>query len=116
MFAAIAVIVSSIGTGIAKIVADRLLFFLAIKLLATTLFIVVLPIILNNVIHDLMQVAIDSLNGLSVDSISGYGSMSFTGFLGFLVDCFKIPEVLSIVVGALQLHLTFKMIPFSPIK
>ena len=80
------------------------------------MFIVVLPIILNNVLHDFLQMAISSINGVDVTNISGYGSMSFTGFLGYLIDCFRIPEVLAVVIGAFQLHITFKMIPFSPIK
>ncbi len=43
--------------------------------------------------------------------------MTFSGFMGgWLIDCFKIPEAFSITLGALQLHLVLKMIPFSPVK
>lgn len=114
MFAAIAVILSTISSGFIKVVADRVLLFLAIKALLTFLCIIVFPIVLNNVIHHFLQIAIDSLNSVSVSGLDG--SMTFSGFLGWLIQCFKFPEVLSIIVSAMQMHLMFKMIPFSPIK
>ena len=108
-----AAIVAFFTSGIAKLLIERLLFFLALKALIIAVCTILLPIILNNLLGDLLQTAIDYMNNISISSV---GNQSFSGFLGWLIDCFKIPQVLSITVSAFQMHITLKMIPFSPIK
>jgi hypothetical protein len=99
----------------AKVLLDRLLMFLAIKALLTALFIVVIPIILNNAIHDFMQIVFNTMNQYA-DTSGLDGAMSFTGLLGWFVVKFRIPECVSMIVSALQLNLILRLIPFSPVR
>jgi len=113
MFPAIA----SLGFGaIIKLLADRLLFFLALKFLLTSLFIIAVPIVLNNLMYEFMDTGLTYLNthAQGVDAFSG--ALQTVGLMAWLCECFKIPEAISILVSALQLHLILKCIPFSPIK
>jgi TM2 domain-containing membrane protein YozV len=105
-------IVGLIGTGIAKFIVDKILMFLAFKLILTTLFVIVLPIVLNNLIYDLMEIGTNMLLA-NASTPEGYnGAMQFTGMMAWLVDCFNLPECLSILVGAIQLRLVLSNIPF----
>jgi len=105
----------SIGAVI-KLLADRLLLFFALKALLTTLFIIAVPIVLNNLAHDFMNTAMTYLDSKAngIDAFSG--AYQAVGFMAWLMECFRIPECISVLVGALQLHLVLKMIPFSPVK
>lgn len=104
-----------LGSATAKLLLDRLFLFLAIKALLTALFIIVLPIVLNNLVADMIQEAMVFVGSQPLDGSWG-GVSEFTGLLGWLVDCLCLPEVLSITISALQLHLCLKLIPFSPVK
>lgn len=114
MLALIAGIVVTVGSGFARLIAGRVLMFIAIKALITAIMFIAVPLILNNVITGLMQSAIDSMQALNYSGLDG--GMSFAGFTGWLLDCFNVPEVFAILVGALQLRLTIKMIPFNPLR
>lgn len=109
--------VASLGAvALGRWFLEKALMFLALKALLTALFIIVLPIVLNNLIHEFMQISIDHLNA-NANGINAYsGMLSATGFLAWLFECFKIPECIAVLVSALQLHLVLKMIPFSPVK
>ncbi len=114
MTALLAIVGSSICTGLLKALSDRILFYLAIKALLIAICTVLIPIVVNNIISGYLQDAIDAMAALNTSGLNG--SMSFSGWVGYLLDCFNIPECLSIIVGAIQLHITLKLIPFSPIK
>lgn len=102
--------------AIAKLIMDRVLFFLAIKALLTVLFITVVPIIFNNLIYEFMDIGMDYVN-LHAGNVNGYETiLDATGFLAWFCECVKLPECVSIMVSALQLHIILKMIPFSPVK
>ena len=116
MAALFAAIVGFLGSTFAKILADRFLAFVALKALLIFLFIVVTPIILNNVIHDLLQISMNMMNTSAASGASMDGAMNFTGFLGWLCVCFKIPECMAVFISAIQLNLTLKLIPFSPVR
>lgn len=104
-----------IGSSVAKMLADRVLFFLALKALLLGLFLVVMPIVLNNIIGSLMGEALAYFQSKPVDGSWG-GIQQFTGLFGWLVDCFQIPAAFSVFVSALQLRVLLRMIPFSPVK
>jgi len=113
MFPAIA----SLGFGaVIKMLADRVLFFLALKFLLTTLFIVAVPIVLNNLIYGFMDTGMTYLDSHAQGINAFSGALQTVGLMAWLCECFKIPEAISILVSALQLHLVLKIIPFSPIK
>ena len=109
--------IASLSFGaVIKLLADRILFFLALKFLLTSLFIIAVPIVLNNLMYDFMDTAMTYLNTHAQGVNAFSGALQTVGLMAWLCECFKIPEAISILVSALQLHLILKIIPFSPIK
>lgn len=89
--------------------------FTSIKTFWLTIITVTLPVILNNFIADYMTDMMTFLNTMGLDA-EWSNVAEYTGLLGWLIDCFQIPEVLSILLAAYSMHLMLKMIPFSPVK
>jgi len=100
-----------IGSIIARIFTDKVVSAIAWKVILTGLFVIILPIILNNFLYDIMEIATNYANQ-SGSSTTFSGAMTFTGFLAWLVDCFQLAQCLSLYVGALLLRLALNMIPF----
>jgi hypothetical protein len=105
-------LLATVGT---KIIAALVNFFTQAKVFWLSLLTVLIPVLINNVIGGFIQEALDIMQTLGVDAEWG-NVAEFTGFLGWLVDCFQIPEFMAIVLAAVSLHLVLKMIPFSPVK
>jgi len=108
-------IISFLGSAVAKVFADKIIGWLALKALLSALFILVVPIILNNVMYDVMQIVFNFSTSKSGDIQSLNGAMSFSGFMGWLLDVFQVPAAFSVIIGALALRVTLKMIPFVKI-
>ncbi len=100
-----------LGEIIAKIFTDKVISAIAWKIILTALFVVILPIVLNNFLYDIMEIATNYAN-TSGSSTTFSGAMSFTGFLAWLVDCFQLSQCLSLYVGGLLLRLALNMVPF----
>ncbi|MBE0501678.1 MAG: hypothetical protein IBX47_09570 [Desulfuromonadales bacterium] len=111
----IAVLISFLSSSLAKLLVDRLLFFLAFKALVLTAFVIVVPLVVNNILHDLLEMTMSKLNEATYNSGLN-GAMQFSEFMGWLVYCFKIPECLAVIISGLQMRLTLRLIPFSPFK
>lgn len=105
-------ILTYLGSSLASIFADKILGWIALKAILVFLFITIVPLLLNNFLYSIIQIMMDFANGQSAGANAFNGGMSFTGFLAWLLQCFKIPEVLSVFVSALVLRLTLSMIPF----
>lgn len=105
-------VVAAISWLFGKIVADNVLRFIAMKLLVGTIFLVIVPILLNNVLYDFLEIVLQvaSENSPAAGSVDGH--MVFSGFAAWLVTGFKIPECVSVIGGALLMRLTLSMIPF----
>lgn len=112
----VAPILGWLATAFGKKVLTSVAFFLALKLLLSTLFIIVLPIVLNNVIFGMMETATSYLSTHAPDSTVYNGLHQMSGIGAWLLDCLKVPDALAYLVACLQLHLILKMIPFSPVK
>lgn len=103
--------VNIIGWVVAKLFSDNVLKFVAGKAMLTFLFVVVLPIVLNNFIYDLLQMFMQfTVN--SVDSGNYDGTIQLTGFASWLCNCFRVSECISVIVGALCLRAVLNYIPF----
>ena len=108
-------IVSAFVWLFGRIAADSLLRWIALKGLLTLLFVVVLPIIFNNIIYDLIGIFMDTATtalGNSGATATLDGTMNFDGFAGWLITCFRVPECISVICGALSLRFCLSMIPF----
>ena len=110
-----AALISFIGSFAARIFADKVLGWIAIKTVLSTLFIVIVPILLNNIMYDIMEIVFNFASSKTGEVQSLNGAMSFSGFMGWLLDVFQVPAAFSVIIGALALRVTLKMIPFVKI-
>lgn len=101
-----------LGTAIAKIFGDKVLGYIALKTILVFLFIFVVPVVLNNFLYDIIEIVLNFANGTAEDAADFSGAMTFTGFLAWLIDCFKLAECLAVLVSALVLRTALSMIPF----
>jgi hypothetical protein len=107
-----AAIVQAIGWLVGKVFADNLLRYIATKALIFALVVVVLPIILNNLVYDLIEiiqlVVTDQLSGTTLES----SSLAVTGVAAWLFTTCKIGEAFSVVVSAIVVRASLNLIPF----
>ncbi|SRR6266540_101479 len=101
-----------LGQIVAKIFTDKILGWLALKVIMVFLFTVIVPLILNNFLYDIIDIVMNFANDQSGGVSSLNGAMSFSGFSAWLIQIFRISEVLSVFVSALVLRLALSMIPF----
>lgn len=108
-------IVAILTSALAKTILDRVLFFLALKALATMFFILVIPIILKNWVFGLIEMSLGMVNDAATGQ--GYsGIVELSQLAAWFVDVCRLPDALAAMVGAFQLHLFLRMLPFSPVK
>lgn len=101
-----------LGSGIAKIFADKVLGWIALKAILVFLFITVVPLLLNNFLYDIIKIMMDFASGQAAGASALNGQMTFSGFMAWLIECFRLPEAISLLISALVLRLTLSMIPF----
>lgn len=103
-------ILTWMAAGLARLLADKVLAWLALKAVLVCLFTLVVPIILNNVLYEVIETMMNFASAQAGNSLNG--SMSFTGFMGWLISLFRLPECLSVLVSALVLRVSLSMVPF----
>jgi len=87
--------------------------FLATKVIMGTLFIVILPIILNNVIHSLMESVFSAVQTFAAaHSPTLQTAISFTGLAGYFLDHLGLISALTVVLSAVSLRFALSWIPF----
>jgi len=99
-------------SALAKMIVDKILLFLAIKAILVALFIVVVPILANNILTRLMETMLNFAQVASADAGAFGGPVAFAGVAAWLIECFQINGCLSILTSALKLRLLLSMIPF----
>jgi hypothetical protein len=104
-------ILTFLGTFLAKLFTDKVIGWIALKVVIVFLFVTIVPIILNNFLYDIIEIVMNFATGQTSGASSMTGSMSFTGFCAWLIQCFKISESLAVFVSALILRATLNMIP-----
>jgi hypothetical protein len=112
---AVAAFFTFLGSATARMIAEKVFLFLAVKTLLVAVVATLLPVVLNNLLADWMADGIAMMEGFAVSG-GLPGGMQFTGFMAWLIDCFKLSDCLAIVVTATQLHIMLKFLPFSPVK
>lgn len=112
MAAILTAILGFLGSAASRILADKVVGFVALKLLLTGIMILLVPIVLNNFLYDLIETIMNFASSQQAGAGSMNGAMSFTGFTAWLLDCFQIPAAFSVLVSALVLRVTLRMIPF----
>ena len=105
-------ILTLLGSLAGKIFADKVLGWIALKSILVFFFITVVPLVLNNFIYDLIEIIMNFATSQTSGVSSLDGAMTFSGFLGWLISTFRLPECLSVLISALCLRLSLSMIPF----
>ena len=104
-------IFTAVAWLIAKIIGDNVLKFIAGKAILVTLFLVVMPIIFNNILCDIITDIFNWVNS-NVGTSDFNGAMNITGLSAYFVQQFKISECISVLVSAYVCKVTLKHIPF----
>jgi hypothetical protein len=104
------------GSGIVRLIARGLLSFFAVKTVLIGVVTILLPIVLNNFFHDLIEEFLAFIETSTADVAGTSLAVEVSGLTAWLVDCFALPEVFSVLISAFSLHLFLKMIPFSPFR
>lgn len=105
-------IIAWLGTVVTQIFTDKVLSWIAFKALMIFLFVVIVPIVLNNFIYSLIEIVMNFANSQLQGANLASADMSFTGIAAWLIQIFKVPECISVVTGALALRSVLAMIPF----
>jgi len=95
---------------LARVFADNSLRFFALKTVLSSLFIFVLPVVINNIIYKLLEIAFSLVLEINVPAIQT--SFSFSGLAGWFVAVLRLPESLSVVLSAVSYRIAINSIPF----
>lgn len=86
--------------------------FLAMKIVLGILFIVILPVILNNAIYWLLDDVFNAMNTFVAGHEYTLPNVSFSGLLGYFMVQLGIPDCLSVVLSGMALRFAMSWIPF----
>ncbi len=96
---------------LAKIFSDNLARFIALKTVLATLFIVVLPIVLNNFVYELLEYLFESVSSAPYDSLPDL-TFSLSGLAGWFAAQIYLPDALNVILSAFAFRLFLNHIPF----
>lgn len=105
-------LIGLIGGVVARIFADKVIGWIALKALLVLLLTIVFPIVMNNFLYDIIEIIMNFASGQAGSAGEITGAMSFTGFAAWLIESFRLAECLSVLVGSLLLRVALSMIPF----
>lgn len=106
-----ALIIRLLGWLVATVFGDNVIRFVAGKAITTAMFVVILPIVLNNFIYDLLDMCM-TIVGNNASSAGFSGQMSFGDLAGYLIHQFMLPDALSVLVSAMILRVVLNHVPF----
>lgn len=87
--------------------------FLATKIILTTLFITILPVVINNLIYDITEEIFNLVfQNLDTSNVLSQTVFEFTDLAGYFISVFKLDLSFSVIMSAVALRFTLKLIPF----
>lgn len=88
--------------------------FLATKIILGTLFLIILPIVVNNILFDFISTILTQVNTYaSANSPSSLQTaISFTGLSAYLLRVCGVLDALSVVLSAITIRFALSWIPF----
>ncbi len=104
MFAAIAVIGAFFSSAFARFVLG----FLALKVLFIALTVTVLPIVLNNVFHSMIEKSMDFMTA-NTSMIESPLTYQASGLMAYFVDSLFLPECLAMTLSALSVRFSLRV-------
>jgi hypothetical protein len=87
--------------------------FLATKIILGVLFVIILPIVLNNLIYDLMNTVFTTVNSYAATNAPTLTKVyNWTGLMGYFMNQLGIVQALTIVFSAMVCRFALSWIPF----
>lgn len=85
----------------------------ATKVILGTLFIIILPIIINNILYELMETVFASVTSFAGDHAPDMPSViTFSGLAGYLASQLGVIDAMSVVLSAMGIRFAMSWIPF----
>lgn len=85
----------------------------ATKIVLATLFIIILPIIINNVIYDLMETVFTSASSFAAENPSNLETtVNFTGLAAYMLDALGLIDSFSVILSCMAIRFAMSWIPF----
>lgn len=103
-----------ISAAISNLINFFVKYHLATKIILTTLIITVLPVVLWNLIYDLMGLMFSIVQSLLPSDVNL--SLQPLSFACWFLHQFRLVEALSVVISASITRMTLSMIPFIGVK
>ncbi len=94
-----------------KILTDNLSRWIAQKVLLTTLFITVLPIVLNNFLYEVIQYAINIASTVDPQGLPSL-TLQLSGLAGWFFSNLYLPDAFSVILSAVSVRVFLNHIPF----
>jgi hypothetical protein len=105
-------LIAWLGSAIAALISSGVLQFAAFKIILKTLFVVFLPILLFNVMNRFMSDFLYWANTRMAAAGGSPMSIQLSGLTAFLASEIGIIQGFSMLMSAIAIRLTFKLIPF----
>ncbi len=95
-----------------KILTDNVARFIAQKTILTTLFVVVLPVVLNNFVYALLDYAMSTINQNINSANLPSLTLQLTGLAGWFFQNLYLVDALNVVLSAVSVRVFLSHIPF----
>lgn len=107
-----AAIIAAISQTWAAFLANDLLKWVAIKVILTTLAVIIFPIVLNNFLYDTMN-TIFTFASSKIGSTSPFQQiLTVSGVAAYLADKFQLVSCFSVLLSAISVRLVLRHIPW----
>lgn len=114
MGAVVSAILSWLFGAFARLFVVAQMHFTATKIVLVTIFMLLFPVVINNIIYEVLDIFLKSLQEriatVNIDTTL-FHIYQFTGLAGWLLAKFKIPESFSVVISAIAVSFTLRSIP-----
>jgi hypothetical protein len=87
--------------------------FGATKIIFVTLFVVILPIIINNILYDLMDYVFTAVQGFAGSQTLGIPqTIQFAGLAGYFLTQFGLVDAFAVILSCMAIRFAMSWIPF----
>lgn len=87
--------------------------FAATKVVIATLFIVILPIIINNILYDLMTYVFSAVTDFAGShSVEIPTAVQFTGLAAYMLQSLGLVDAMSVILSCMAIRFAMSWIPF----
>jgi len=87
--------------------------FAAAKIIMVTLFVIILPIIINNILYDLMSYVFTAVTDFAgAHEIGLQTSVQFAGLAAYMLDALGLIDAFAVILSCMAIRFAMSWIPF----